>query len=51
MKIIDSWGLIGEEEADVFQAKIAYQQRFGGAEVDVHGRGELPYMALSYPTW
>lgn len=37
MKIIDSVGLIEEEEAEMFQAKIAHLQRFGGIEEDVFG--------------
>lgn len=36
-EIKDSLDLIGEEEAEMFQVKIAHQQRLGDVEPDVYG--------------
>lgn len=33
----DSLDLIGEEEAEMFQAKIPHHQSLGGVEADVYG--------------
>lgn len=38
MNRTDSVGLTGEEEAEMFHAKIAHQHRFEGVEIDVHGQ-------------
>lgn len=37
MEILDSLGPLGGEAAEMFQAKTAPHQRFGGVEVDVYG--------------
>ena len=47
----NSLDLIGEEEAEMFQAKIAHHQRLGGVEADVCGESEQPHRVLSYHTW
>lgn len=38
MKMTDCADLTGEEESEMFQAKIAHQHRFEGVEIDVHGQ-------------